>query len=169
MQVVEDEQALFALVSNFLVDVRFVNPAGHGTCEEGAVVDSAHVVASSTESEWNPKDKYSGVNPRWMVPGRKAEKIPFQYIGGEDWRHDGVMAVKTVRNRSLGCVDEEAPESIDHSRSEPNAHSKRLAPPVVDTVGTTQSVDNGKFDAVAHDFTPYPPRGGYVNPNAQGL
>ena len=83
MKVVYDEQSLFTLVTNFLVDLRFVYPARNRACKEGTIVNTAHIVTSSSERKWNPQDENCSVNPRGVVP--TGEHVPFEYIGREHW------------------------------------------------------------------------------------
>ena len=85
MEVVEDEQPFFSTVSYFLIDVGFVNPASSWALKECSVVDSAHVVAGTTEPEWNPQNKYCSVDPAGMIPLIEAKKIPFEYVWRENW------------------------------------------------------------------------------------
>ena len=56
MQVVYNEQPLLTLVADFLVDFRFIDPASNRACEEGAIVNTAHVVTCSSEGERDPEN-----------------------------------------------------------------------------------------------------------------
>ena len=85
MQVVEDEQALFALVSNLLVDFWFVNPASDWACKECTVVDPAHVVTCASETEWNPQHENGSVHPAWVVPVLEPKEFPFEDVRRKDW------------------------------------------------------------------------------------
>ena len=137
VQVVEDEQALLAFVANGLVDVGFVNPACGWAGEEGAVVDPAHVVAGATETKRNPQHEDGGVDPFRMVPFVQSEQTPLEDVGRENGRHDRA-AVKGIRD--VGVVEEESPEGVDEGGGQTDTHRHRLAPPIVDTVGTPESV-----------------------------
>jgi len=82
MEVVDDEKALLTFVTQFLVDLRFVDPASYRAGEEGAVVHSAHVIACSTEAEGDPEHQHSCVDPARVFPFIEAEKAPLEDV----WR-----------------------------------------------------------------------------------
>ena len=81
VEVVEDEETLFAFVADGLVDVGLIHPARRGAGKEGAVIHSAHVIAGTSETEWNPEHEDSGVHPFGVVPLVQSEQVPFQNIG----------------------------------------------------------------------------------------
>ena len=81
VEVVEDEETLFAFVADGLVDVGLIHPARRGAGKEGAVIHSAHVIAGASETEWNPEHEDGGVHPFGVVPLVQSEQVPFQYIG----------------------------------------------------------------------------------------
>ena len=80
VKVVEDEQALLALVADCFVDVRFVHPAGGGAGEERAVIDASHVVAGAPEAKGDPKDEDGGVDPFGMVPFVQTKQAPLENV-----------------------------------------------------------------------------------------
>ena len=49
-------KSLLALVADFLVDFRLIDPASNRACKECAVVNTAHVVTCSSEGERNPEN-----------------------------------------------------------------------------------------------------------------
>ena len=165
VKVVEDEQALLAFVANGLVDVGLVNPACGWAGEEGAVVDAAHVVAGATETERYPKHEDGGVDPFRVVPLVEAEEAPFQDVGRENGRHDRAT-VQSIGD--VGVVEEEAPEGVEERGGQPDAHGHRLTPPVVDSVGAPEPVQDREFDAFTHSHSPCSLRE-HAHPVAQGL
>ena len=68
----------------------------------------------------------------------------------------------------VGVVEEEAPEGVEERGGQPDAHGHRLTPPVVDSVGAPEPVQDREFDAFTHSHSPCSLRE-HAHPVAQGL
>ena len=151
VKVVEEKHSPLSTVADGLVDVGFVHPTSGWARKERPVVHPSHVVAGPTKSERYPQDENGGVDPLRVVPRRKTKQVPFQDVWGKDGGHHRA-AVKGVRN--LGVIEKQAPKRVDESGVQTNAHGDRLTPPVVDAIGSSQSIENREFNPLAYPFPP---------------